>query len=150
MFVADEKAMTQLGIQLSQACQNHAIIYLYGSLGAGKTTFVRGFLRGLGFKGKVKSPTYSLVEPYEINHQWIYHFDLYRVKHFSELEFIGVSDYMHSKTICLIEWPENGGEALPASDISCYIKHLDQGREMRIVANSEWGNTILKRFQYEA
>jgi tRNA threonylcarbamoyladenosine biosynthesis protein TsaE len=79
-FIPNEEGLLALGAQLAPLCGDSAIIFLYGNLGAGKTTFTRGFLRGLGYKGKVKSPTYTLVEPYEINNQIIYHFDFYRLQ----------------------------------------------------------------------
>lgn len=149
MFIPDEKATMALGEKLSLLCAPHCIVFLYGNLGAGKTTFARGFLRGLGYQGKVKSPTYTIVEPYEINKKCIYHFDLYRLHDVRELEFIGIDDYFNAQTICLIEWPEKGEGVLPLPDLSCYFEPCGEGREIKIVGNTEWGNDILERFQHE-
>lgn len=122
-----------------------AVIYLYGNLGAGKTTFTRGFLRSLGYKDKVKSPTYTIVEPYEIEDKKIFHFDLYRVADPTELEYIGIKDYFSPGNICIVEWPELGGDFLPAPDLCCYIEPKEVGREIRLEANSETGKQIIKR-----
>ncbi len=121
------------------------IIFLYGPLGAGKTTLTRGILRGLGYRQKVKSPTYTLVEPYEVNGIRIFHFDFYRLEDPKELEYIGIQDYFSLNAICLIEWPEKGAPLLPTSDLSCYISFKDQGRELCLEAHSELGKKILER-----
>jgi len=142
----NEAAMLAFGAKISQTCGDTAVIFLQGELGAGKTTFTRGFLRGLGFEQRVKSPTYTLVESYEINGQKIFHFDLYRVRDADELEFIGIKDYFIPHAICLIEWPDQGAGLLPPADLSCYIEHCSVGRKIRLEANSNVGDVILRQF----
>lgn len=121
------------------------IIFLYGPLGAGKTTFARSFLRGLGYEGKVKSPTYTLVESYEMMEKIIYHFDFYRLSDPTELNHIGIQEYFSKDSICLIEWPEKGFPLLPKPDLACYISFAEKGREIYLEAESEQGKEILSR-----
>jgi tRNA threonylcarbamoyladenosine biosynthesis protein TsaE len=137
--------MLQFGGQLAQAIENNAIVFLYGPLGAGKTTLTRGFLRSLGYQDKVKSPTYTLVEPYEIGDKTIFHFDFYRLNDPQELEHIGIKEYFHASSICLIEWPDKGFPLLPVPDLTCYIEIKDQGREIRLSAQTKQGEEMLKR-----
>jgi tRNA threonylcarbamoyladenosine biosynthesis protein TsaE len=142
-FIPNEDQMLAFGAQLAPLCGDTAVIFLYGNLGAGKTTLTRGFLRGLGFEGRVKSPTYTLVEPYQVGHQKIFHFDLYRLQHPEELEFMGIQDYLIPQAISLIEWPEHGAGILPTADLSCYIEPELEGRHIRIEAHSVHGCSIL-------
>src|SRR5579872_2753169 len=100
--------MLAWGKKLAPFCKPPLNFFLYGPLGAGKTTFVRGFLRGLDYSGKVKSPSYNLVEIYDLPQKSIVHFDFYRIKNPQELDFLGIQEYWHSKAIFLIEWPEQG------------------------------------------
>lgn len=142
--IATEEDMHALAAKLAAAIPKEgAIIYLYGSLGAGKTTFARGFLRRLGYTEKVKSPTYTLVEPYDVGNRKIYHFDLYRLKDPTELEAIGIQDYMMPGAICLIEWPEKGAPCLPPADITCSITFSGAGRVVQLEALSRKGEEIL-------
>ena len=120
-------------------------IYLRGDLGAGKTTVTRGLMRGYGYEGAVKSPTYTLVEPYEFSRYNIYHFDLYRLSDPDEVEFLGVSDYFESHNLCLIEWPENGGTQLPKADLVINLAIEHQGRRLHWAANSKRGQEIAER-----
>jgi len=131
-FLSDETATQQLGAQLCSICGDHCIIYLEGELGAGKTTLVRGFLRALGYTGKVKSPTYTLVEHYSLDSKEIYHFDLYRITTPDELENIGIRDYFAKKAIFLIEWPGRGEGFLPQADIQYRITISKNGRNVTI------------------
>ena len=118
---SEEDTMFVAGL-FSTAIGAGGVIYLEGDLGAGKTTFVRGFMRGLGFLDAVKSPTFTLVEPYELGRGQVYHFDLYRLGHPEELEYLGVDDYFNENALCLIEWPEKGSGYLPDCDILLSIE----------------------------
>lgn len=143
--IENETAMLAFGTRLAKACGDTAVVFLYGDLGAGKTTLARGFLRGSGFEGAVKSPTYTLVEPYEITDHKVYHFDFYRVRDADELEYIGIKDYFTPKAVCLIEWPDMGAGLLPQPDLSCYIETCSVGRKIKLEAGSERGKAILTR-----
>lgn len=134
-----------LGAKLAAACSESCIIFLNGELGAGKTTLVRGFLQGLGYKDHIKSPTYTLVEPYEIGHKIIFHFDLYRIKDPNELENIGIRDYFTHPAIILIEWPERGEKQLPIPDLTCTIETFQAGRRLQVVAMNECGSRVLQQ-----
>lgn len=127
-----EQSTLDLGKKLAKLVTPPKIIYLEGDLGAGKTTLVRGYLRGLGITGPIKSPTYTLVEPYKINNIDIYHFDLYRIADPAELDFMGLEDYFTENSICLIEWPERGNGVLPTADITCKLTNFKRGRWARL------------------
>jgi tRNA threonylcarbamoyladenosine biosynthesis protein TsaE len=143
--VANEDGMMQLGAALVEAMgsSHQGVIYLKGDLGAGKTTLVRGLLRSLGVQGAVKSPTYTIVEPYELPGWNIYHFDLYRLSDPEELEYIGIRDYFGQDKLCLIEWPEQGEGTVPDADIELHIAHQNEGREVSLKAHSTWGEQIM-------
>lgn len=124
--------MMAFGGKLAEDFPNGGIIRLIGDLGAGKTTLVRGLLRHLGFEGIVKSPTYTLVEPYELKDRKIYHFDLYRLGDPEELEYMGGRDYWESDALCLIEWPDQAKGYLPEADLTVNIDYLESGRNITL------------------
>jgi len=144
--VEGEPAMESLGASLAEHLQPGVIVFLQGDLGAGKTTLVRGMLHGAGHAGAVKSPTYTPVEPYTVGGRMIYHFDLYRLKHPEELEFLGIRDYLGGEGICLLEWAERGAGQLPAPDAEITIKRSGAGRLVRLAARTNKGRELLRAF----
>lgn len=121
-----------LGAALWQALPDKCLLFLHGELGAGKTTLVRGLLRAAGHRGTVKSPTYTLVEEYEIDGRRLFHFDLYRLKDPEELEWMGIDDYLQQDALCCIEWPEQGQGVLPPADIEIGLQYAQQQRVAQI------------------
>ena len=132
IYIKDEAAMMAFGGKLADDLPDGGIVLLKGDLGAGKTTLVRGLLRHLGHEGIVKSPTYTLVEPYDLKGRKVYHFDLYRLGDPEELEYMGGRDYWESNALCLIEWPEQAQGYLPEADMIIEISYKDTGRDIRI------------------
>ncbi|MDQ7731430.1 tRNA (adenosine(37)-N6)-threonylcarbamoyltransferase complex ATPase subunit type 1 TsaE [Halomonas sp. SpR1] len=138
-----EEAQVAFGEALGQVLQGHGLVYLEGELGAGKTTLTRGILRAYGHLGAVKSPTYTLVEPYELGSQRVYHLDLYRLSDPEELEFIGGRDVLADDALSIIEWPSRGEGWLPAPDLHLTLEVIDQGRLVSLAASSDQGERIL-------
>ena len=149
IIISSETAMEKLGGAISRYCPDGTMIYLQGDLGAGKTTFTRGFLRASGYQQYVKSPTYTLVEPYELAEKTLFHFDLYRLTDPEELEFIGIRDYTAGHAICIFEWPEKGKSCLPEADLICMIAHQLEQRSVTLIPNSEIGTSILRQLHDE-
>ncbi|WP_163831745.1 tRNA (adenosine(37)-N6)-threonylcarbamoyltransferase complex ATPase subunit type 1 TsaE [Spartinivicinus ruber] len=143
--LANEAATVDFGKQLALAADGKGIFYLEGNLGAGKTTLCRGVLQALGHQGSVKSPTYTIVEPYELDEYKAYHFDLYRLGEPEELEFLGVRDYLLDDNLCLIEWPERGEGFLPQADLTVTLSYQGQGRTVKLAAHTEKGRQVCHR-----
>lgn len=141
--IADAAAMEALGAALAGALGGGLIVHLTGELGAGKTTLVRGVLHGLGHAGSVRSPTYTLVEPYELAGRRIFHLDLYRLADPEELEWIGIRDLLDADSLALIEWPERGAGVLPPADLEIAIAYFGTGRSVTLTAHSDAGDGVL-------
>jgi len=145
-IIANETEMLAFGGHLFEVTPLGSVIYLQGDLGAGKTTLTRGFIQKAGHNGSVKSPTFTLVEPYEfLPSKSIFHFDLYRIHEPEELELMGIRDYFYEKSICLIEWPELGDKILPKADLICQIEINHKQRKITIIASTNKGEKILEQ-----
>ena len=134
--------MEALGAQLARGF-TPGIVYLRGELGTGKTTLARGLLHGLGHQGKVRSPTYTLVEPYLLAAGTVYHLDLYRLGSAEELEWLGLRDMLGEQALLLVEWPERGAGVLPPPDLEIHIEYAGDGRLVNLHAASAAGERLL-------
>jgi len=139
---ADQEA---LGAAIGRLLGPGTVIHLRGEIGAGKTTLTRGILRGLGVTTPVKSPTYTLVEPYEGGRGPVYHFDLYRLADPEELHFFGAEEYFSPDSICILEWAERAGNALPPPDLVLEAAYRDAtSRTVHLEAWTDRGRAILE------
>jgi tRNA threonylcarbamoyladenosine biosynthesis protein TsaE len=143
----DENAQVAFGGQLGIACKGEGVIFLQGTLGMGKTTLTRGILQAYGHQGAVKSPTYTLVEPYEFADKMVYHFDLYRLADPEELEYMGIRDYFSEAALCVIEWPNKGAGILPVADLELTLDKQGAGRRASVEALTVKGAAILHQLR---
>ncbi|MEX0960051.1 MAG: tRNA (adenosine(37)-N6)-threonylcarbamoyltransferase complex ATPase subunit type 1 TsaE [Burkholderiales bacterium] len=145
IFLADESATLELGRRIAQIVEPGLLIALHGDLGAGKTTLARGVLRGLGYDGRVKSPTYTLVELYELSRLHLYHFDFYRFNDPRELGDAGFREAFNGNAVCIVEWPERAVDILPAPDLDIRLIEERGGRKVLLAATTEKGKHCLAR-----
>jgi len=147
-FLAAEAATLALGAALARGLRPGMVIYLSGELGTGKTTLARGVLRALGVTDRVKSPTFTLVEPYTVSSLYLYHFDFYRLSRVDEWLDAGLREYFNSESVCLVEWPEKAGGQLPAADVRIRMEVDGSGRSITLNADTEAGRDCIKRLQH--
>lgn len=143
LTLQSEAATLALAARLAGLLHGGMVVFLQGDLGAGKTTFCRGLIQALGHPGAVKSPTYTLVEPYQLAGLQVYHFDLYRLHDPEELEFMGIRDYFNPNSLCLIEWPERGAGYLPQADLQLQLTQQGELRNVQLGAGSQAGSKII-------
>ena len=146
-FLSTEADTLALGAELASGLEAGMVIYLAGELGAGKTTLARGVLRALGYGGKVKSPTFTLVELYEVSSLYLYHFDFYRFDDPRELADAGLRDYFNPDSVCLVEWPEKAA-GLPPADVLISMRLEATGRRVEIFADTEAGRRCIERLRH--
>ncbi|HVC11547.1 MAG TPA: tRNA (adenosine(37)-N6)-threonylcarbamoyltransferase complex ATPase subunit type 1 TsaE [Burkholderiales bacterium] len=139
----DEAATARLGAALAAGTAPGRVLFLRGELGAGKTTLVRGLLRALGYQGRVKSPTYGLLELYSVSRLNLYHFDLYRVRDRSEWLNSGFREYFNPESVCIVEWPERAAGSLAPPDLEVRLEFAGNARSAILSAHSEAGQAWL-------
>jgi tRNA threonylcarbamoyladenosine biosynthesis protein TsaE len=151
LSLPDEAATLRLGEALAPGATNGLVLHLSGELGSGKTTVVRGLLRALGFAGRVKSPSFSLLEPYIVSSLNLYHFDFYRFKDRSEWTSSGFRDYFGPDALCVVEWPERAGGLLGPPDLEIALHYRGAAREAtlsaRSAAGAAWCERALRHFR---
>ncbi len=143
-FLPDEAATSALGASWAKSLAAPLVVYLQGDLGAGKTTFTRGLLHGLGHTGAVKSPTYAIVESYPLAAFTLHHFDLYRFAAPEEWEDAGLDDLAGGNSVCLIEWPLLGEGFAPSADVTVALRHAEAGRMCTLTAHTPKGQQSLE------
>ena len=146
-FLPDEGATLALGAEIARTLEPGMVFFLRGELGAGKTTLVRGVLRGLGFEGRVKSPTYALVELYTVSRLDLHHFDFYRFQDPREWIDAGFRETFNGRTVCLVEWPERAAGLLPPADVEIVLESSGSGRSATLRAGSPQGERGLQRLE---
>src|SRR3990172_4651953 len=139
----DEAATRRLGEALAAGVAPGRVMFVSGDLGSGKTTLVRGLLHGLGHAGRVKSPTYTLVEPYTLSRLMLYHFDFYRFKDRSEWVSSGFREYFNPESVCVVEWPERAGDLLAPPDLEVKLEHAGEARRAALIARPGTGEARL-------
>jgi len=144
----DEAATLALGACLAKALKVGDVVCLEGDLGAGKTTLVRGLLQGLGYRGRVKSPTYSLVEPHAVSGLNLYHFDFYRLNQPEEYLEAGLDEFFAGQGICLVEWPDKAAPYLPSADLRISLAVHGDGRAVQCCSQGERGAACLKDLSF--
>ncbi len=135
-YLADEKATVDFARRLAPLLNGVSFVTLAGDLGAGKTTLARALIHALGYEGRVKSPTYTLVEVYELPERTVFHFDLYRLADPEELEYLGLDDYFGGQALCLVEWASKGEGMLPEADLELSLSREGEGRRLCVRALS--------------
>lgn len=140
-----EEAQDAFGRRLAMQLQAPLIVLLKGDLGTGKTTLVRGILRGLGHSGSVRSPTYALLEPYRLGGKDVFHLDLYRLGDPRELEYVALRDLLGKDSLLFVEWPERAAGTLPAPDLDIAFDYARSGRILRLEARTPAGELVLTR-----
>jgi tRNA threonylcarbamoyladenosine biosynthesis protein TsaE len=146
--LADAGATLRLGEALAAAARPGTVLFISGDLGAGKTTLVRGLLRGLGHAGRAKSPTYALVEPYSFSRLDLYHFDFYRFKERAEWLNSGFREHFNERSLCVVEWPEKAGDLLAPPDLHIRLDFAGDARSASLDARSTAGEAWLSSLRY--
>lgn len=146
MFFPGEQDLEEFASRFAHDIPRPLVIWLEGDLGVGKTTFARGLIHALGYTGRVKSPTYGLLEHYPLESLQVLHMDIYRIADPGELEFLGVEDLLDDRTILLIEWPEKGGSWLPKADFIFKFAYAAEGRSLHWTACTARAQTFAGRF----
>jgi tRNA threonylcarbamoyladenosine biosynthesis protein TsaE len=141
--IVGEQNQDVFGRRLAACLKAPLILYLIGDLGTGKTTLVRGALRGLGHQGSVRSPTYTLLEPYELGDLRLFHLDLYRLGDPEELEYLGLRDLLDEDSVLFVEWPERGSGVLPPADLEIRLDYTSGGRLLELVSRTLSGSALV-------